>query len=228
MNLCRNLSAALMFALIFAFAACVDISNRKAPETPPETESADGEVYRSYNFTEDDERFLAGAVFVGDSLAADLSELGLAGTVMGDNGLSPSAMDGFKSPDGLDIITALINSDAGAVAMMFKAGDEGDIAAYTGYIKKIRAWIPNAAVYVLSAPPVAAPPARNAAIDGYNAALEQSVAGLGDGGVRYVDIGGELKNGSGALKSLYSAGGGSDKLTEKAYYAVLWQLCRNV
>jgi hypothetical protein len=217
----------VLLASVTLLVSCVDISGG----TPSASVNADtdgseqGEIYKTYRFSENDESFLAETVFAGDSLAADLSGFGLAQTVISDTEMSPETMGDYKSQDGPDIITALINSDAAHVAIMFRAGNESGATACVDYTKRLRAWVPNISVYVLSAPPVSENE-KNGAINEYNLFLKRAIEELGDDKTHYVEIGVELKNASGALKSMYATEAGSDRLTEKAYHAVLWQLCR--
>jgi len=217
-------SAVLILLTVIALCSCTDISDRTLPETSSSAapEKINGEEYKTYTFTQDDEAFIAGAYFVGDKLALGLYELGIAENVVADAGLTPSKISGFVLSNGLDVKTSLINSDAAVIVFFTQAGgdDPNGSAELTDYIKEIRAFLPESRVYALSSPP--APDKDSGFADAYNAALKQAVADMNDERVVFVDVNTELANDSGGLKSLYADEYGN--LTEKAYYAALWKL----
>ncbi|MCL2633378.1 MAG: hypothetical protein FWD34_02565 [Oscillospiraceae bacterium] len=200
----------IVFAVVF-LTACTDISDRRSVVTTTETTVTTatfieelGEVYRTYSFTAEDEAFLNQAVFAGDKYVSGLADLGLVQNVIVDNEFNK--------------ITPLINSGSENIVLMF--GSSTELNDYIAYIKSIRAFVPEANIIVVSAVPVLG---DNSEIDEYNSALEQAIVDLRDGCVYFVDVGGELKNTFGELKSLYVSE--VHAITEKGYHAVLWQLC---
>jgi len=210
MNFSRLKKAAGIFSLIVCITACTDISGR---ELGSGTDGAggngpSGEEYKTYVFSESEEEFIKNACFVGDSLALGLGrELGY--NVIGDVDLTPSNIGEFVMKNGLDVKTALINSDAPTVVFFMKA-DSDSADELSVFIGEMRAFLPETEFFALYAPPL------TDFADAFNESLKSKTD------IRSADINTELKNDGGRIKSLYTDEYG--ELTAKAYQAALWKL----
>jgi|GEM_PF-3831299 len=220
--------------------SCTDISGRVLPgvsensdysENSEFTESSgnsessgaaterqtNGEEYKTYVFSQSDEDFLKSACFVGDGLVLGLREFGFTDNIIADAGLTPSGINSVVMKNGLDVKTTLINTDSEDVVFFMKADSES-ADGFAAFIKEVRAFLPEAMLYIMLAPPVTPGSAA------YNEALTSAVSAMRDNRVLCVDVNAELKNGFGKIKTLYADEYGG--LTEKAYYAALWSLVK--
>ena len=238
--------AAVLLALSVCLCGCVDISGGgELPyfadttdnpgsavfSSPDKTDGGEPEVYPTYTFYKKDEEFLSTCFFIGDSIFLALSGSGVLepGQVFANEGAK--AADGIKT----DVLTALVNQNPANVIILLGTNDisvsdkETFCSDYKKLISIIKTYRPDTKITVLSITPVGkeANGYSNEIIDGYNAALKDAVKDLRGSGVRFIDLREELKNAQGELKSKYGRSDGIH-LTEAAYYAILWRICKEV
>lgn len=258
---------ALFLAVVFCFlCGCTEIADRNLPETtPPETTTVSPDVtdapeetsdisvsqttapvtaepieeeYLDYEFSVEDEEFIADCVFVGDSICKGLSHYGI---VPVDNTFAlggVAARNIFEytfevDGDELELLTALVNAGKGNIVFSMGMNDinmTSKIAFARNYkdlLEQVEAACPVASIYVIGITPIASTSdfSTNDIIDEYNEALRLMVEESGKINWFYVDPDSELKNSQGYLKTNYESGDGLH-LAMSAYYGILWKLCQ--
>ncbi len=194
------------------------------------------EFYSSFNFTDDDYDFLEQCVFVGDSICSGLGHYGILpmdNVVAQGNIAARNIFDFTFTVDGseLSLVSALVNVNPEYVIFSMGINDvnitsEEEFADnYREILSTVEGFMPSAKLVVLSITPISVDSAftENENIDKFNEALETMIDE--NGKWSYVDVSAELKNSENALKTDYSSGDGIH-LSPAAYYAVLYQLCR--
>lgn len=197
------------------------------------------EIYKTYTLSEENRELLSYMVFVGDSICMGLSHYGVLGAeqVLAQGSVAARNIYDFEFQVGdgkAGLLTALVNAQPAIVVLSLGMNDinmsttEDFSANYKKLINTIKNYLPLVKIIALSITPVnsASEFTDNSAIDEYNAALKSTVNAMQSYDICYVDVGVELKNAEGELKSLYGAGDGLH-LTEEAYHAILWQVCNN-
>ena len=207
----------------------------------PQSESADDgeDIELTVNidgFSEADNRFLSGTVFVGDSICSGVSVYGYIpeDQVLATESVSAHTINSYTFPvDGAeyDYAEALKKLQPKTVVFFMGMNDtylsvDAYCNNYADILRTAHSAVPGAKLYVASITPVAASCTytTNANIDSFNQAIRTRVASAGFG---YVDISTSLKGADNCLMPDY-AGPDGIHLPTAAYRIILEDICNQL
>ena len=250
-----SLSAVLLAALLLC--GCTDISNRVL--SPAEQEANDSYVpgvggelliietdeegesepvspgaQSIYEFSPQQESFIASCLFMGDSICSGIGAYGFSPRCYAKAGVAARNILEFTFDyDGYQVgpLTALVNSGASNLVFLMGTNDVNLVSAeeyasyYDDFLSKVEASCPGVNIYVVSVTPITADCdfCYNYQLDGLNTALKEMIE-RNPRTRRYIDAATLLKDEDGSLKETFSAGDGIH-LSRTAYYAMLHALC---
>lgn len=212
-------------------------SERSATAAPFATteESAGEEIYNVFPLSEADEEFLAGCVFVGDSICSGLSRYGILGErqVAAQGNIAARNIFDFTFTENgaeLSLLSLLVDRKPRTVVFSMGMNDVNITTAqeftenYKNLLRTAEGFLPDARLVVLSITPVKKDSefTANETIDRFNLALKEMIGE--NESWTFADVTPEMKNADNALKTNYDGGDGIH-LSPDAYDAILGQLC---
>ena len=188
-----------------------------------------------YEFSPQQENFIASCLFMGDSICSGIGVYGFSGHCYAKAGVAArNILDFTFDNDGYQVgpLTTLVNSGAKNLVFLMGTNDVNLVSAeeyanfYDDFLSKVESACTGVNIYVISVPPITSDSdfCYNYQLDALNAELKAMIENSSR--VRhYIDAASLLKDDDGALKEMYSAGDGIH-LSRTAYYAMLNALCR--
>ena len=207
----------------------IDTTDRSEESQPtaPDIQSA-------YEFSPEQESFIASCLFMGDSICSGFGVYGFSQNCYAKAGVAARNILEFTFDySGYQVapLTALVNSGVKNLVFLMGTNDVNMVSAqeyagfYDDFLDKVESACPDASVYVISVPPVTEDSnfCYNYELDALNTALK-SMIDSSSPSRHYINAAALLKDDEGALKDIYSAGD-SVHLSRVAYYAMLYALC---
>lgn len=251
-----SISAALVAGLLL-ISGCTDISGRVLTVTEREeddsyipgvggellifdtgeaedSEPIISEPQPSYEFSPQQESFIASCLFMGDSICSGFGVYGFSQDCYAKAGVAArNIMEFTFDYKGYQVapLTALVNSGSKNLVFLMGTNDVNIVSPqeyaefYDDFLSKVESACPDVSIYVISVPPVTEDSSfcYNYELDELNAQLK-SMIGRTSHSRHYIDAAALLKDDKGDLDAIYSAGD-SVHLSRAAYYAILHALC---
>ena len=203
-----------------------DVSEEEQQITPQD--------FSVYEFSPRQEGFISSCLFMGDSICSGIGVYGFAPNCYAKAGVAARNILEFTfDSDEYQVgpLTTLVNSGAKDLVFLMGTNDVNMVSAeeytmyYDDFLSKVESACPDVSIYVISVPPVTEDSSfcYNSELDKLNDAL-QTMLESSTRSRHYIDAASLLKDDTGALKEIYSAGDGVH-LSRVAYYAILYALC---
>lgn len=200
---------------------------------PVSTEAAENPLLTEAEFSAAQQEFINSCFFMGDSICSGLGANGLVPLCCAKAGVAARNIEEFTFDFGgaqLEPLTAIVNSERKNLVFLMGINDvnientEMFKDDYDSFLNKVSAMVPDAAIYILSIPPVTEDSSfcYNYNIDEFNEKIKELAEGSASR--HYIDVSKSLKNDGGALYPEYAMEDGLH-LLKPAYYSILRDFC---